>query len=219
MEDFRIRRFGFSGLLIEFAEVQNSDSLCRCRGIMRCLTDTQLEDLTDLTPAGTSLLLEFGSRRSAAVAMRPLRALLQAAVPEPPEMAPLHEISVCYDGIDLEDVAVRTGLSVAEVIELHASPVYNVFMIGFSPGFPYLGPIDARLRLARLTSPRPRVPEGSVAIGDRHTGIYTIPSAGGWHIIGHTNLRLFQRKKARGKGSPQAFMLRQGDRVKFRPTP
>jgi biotin-dependent carboxylase-like uncharacterized protein len=100
---------------------------------------------------------------------------------------------------------------------LHTAPVYRVFLIGFSPGFPYLGPLDSRLHAPRLESPRERVPAGSVAIGGEHTGIYSIASPGGWWLVGRTNTEVFSAAKARNGGTVDAFLLRQGDLVKFLP--
>jgi KipI family sensor histidine kinase inhibitor len=118
--------------------------------------------------------------------------------------------------VDLEEFARRKALSVCDVIELHASPLYSVFLIGFSPGFPYLGPLDSRLHAPRRDIPRAHVPAGSVAIGGEHTGIYSIASPGGWWLIGRTSTELFSALKARGSGSAEAFLLRQGDQVRFR---
>lgn len=124
------------------------------------------------------------------------------------------EIPVCYDASvapDLEDVAVRAGLEPRQVAELHAAPEYVVHMIGFLPGFPYLGGLDARLSTPRRPVPRTKVPAGSVAIGGMHTGVYTIESPGGWQLIGRTPMSLFDVAK-----EPPA-LLRIGDRVRFRP--
>lgn len=101
------------------------------------------------------------------------------------------EIPVLYNGPDLPEVADRLGLSENEVIRLHSEVVYTVFMTGFLPGFPYLGPLPAALELPRRDSPRLRVPAGSVAIAGRQTGIYPQSSPGGWHLIGSTDFPLF----------------------------
>ncbi len=119
------------------------------------------------------------------------------------------EIPVHYDGPDLPEVAERLNLTAEEVIRLHSEPVYTVFMIGFQPGFPYLGPLPAALELPRRSTPRLRVPAGSVAIAGQQTGIYPQSSPGGWHLIGHTDFQLFDpatRPPAR---------LQAGGRVRF----
>ncbi|MBI5016110.1 MAG: 5-oxoprolinase subunit PxpB [Deltaproteobacteria bacterium] len=126
----------------------------------------------------------------------------------------LMEIPVCYDpslGPDLEEVARVHGLSGAEVVRRHAAPVYTVYLLGFTPGFVFLGGLDPRLRTPRLPEPRSRVPAGSVGIAGSQTGAYAVPSPGGWRLVGRTPLRLFDAGRA------EPALLRPGDRVRFRP--
>ena len=122
-------------------------------------------------------------------------------------------IPVLYDGADLEDVAARRGLSPAEVIARHGEVEYDVFAIGFQPGFPYAGYLPAALSgLPRREAPRLRVPAGSVAIAGRQTGIYPAESPGGWHLLGRTPLCIVDRDEG-------YFPIRAGDRIQFRPIP
>lgn len=123
----------------------------------------------------------------------------------------LHRIPVFYDGVDLSEVAEALGLTVAEVIRIHSGATYRVFLIGFAPGQPYLGPLPARLELPRRSSPRTYVPAGSVAIAGRQTNVYAWPNPGGWHVLGHTDTRLVFLDR-----DPPA-LLRAGDRVQFVP--
>ena len=123
--------------------------------------------------------------------------------------AVLHEIPIRYDGPDLDDVARGTGLTTDEVAELHSAREYRVYVIGFVPGFGYLGKIDERLVLPRRDSPRRRVPAGSVAIAESQTGIYPSVTPGGWHLIGTTDVRLFDPLR-----DPPS-LLRAGERVRF----
>jgi inhibitor of KinA len=217
MDGLRVSRFGPAALLIEFAEKVDLESLARCRGLMRCFDENHLDGLRDVTPAYCSLLLEFDDPKHASEQFEEVGDLLKSSHARPAEEAPLFEIPVCYNGPDIEEFARRNTLSVPNVIELHAAPVYSVFLIGFSPGFPYLGPLDSRLHAPRLDTPRARVPAGSVAIGGEHTGIYSIASPGGWWLIGRTNTEIFSASRARDGGSLGAFLLRQGDLVRFRP--
>jgi KipI family sensor histidine kinase inhibitor len=113
------------------------------------------------------------------------------------------------DGPDLVEVAAEVGLSVDEVIELHASSEYRVAMIGFQPGFPYLLGLPERLQLPRRASVRAHVPAGSVAIAGAQAGIYPGDSPGGWHLLGRTTMRLFDSCAA----CPS--LLLPGDRVRF----
>jgi KipI family sensor histidine kinase inhibitor len=120
-------------------------------------------------------------------------------------------IPVLYDGADLEDVAARLQLSRAEVIERHSAVGYDVYAIGFQPGFPYAGDLPAALAgLPRRDAPRLRVPAGSVAIAGRQTGIYPVESPGGWHLLGRTPLCIADRDEG-------YFPIRAGDRIQFRP--
>lgn len=132
---------------------------------------------------------------------------------------PLIEVPVCYEGEDLAEVARLAKLSVKEVVRLHSEPVYQVRMIGFSPGFPYLDGLDPRLHLDRRASPRNYIKPGTVAIGGAHAGIYSVASPGGWHLLGQTDLPLFQPDLAKST-NPQPveiFALVPGDRVRFVP--
>jgi KipI family sensor histidine kinase inhibitor len=121
----------------------------------------------------------------------------------------LHRIPVMYDGPDLADVAAAVGLSPERVIELHTRPIYRVFMIGFCPGWSYLGPLPEGLRLPRRSVPRTAVLAGSVAIAGDQTGVYPLVTPGGWHLIGKTRLPVFL------PDSYPPALLRPGDRVKF----
>ncbi len=120
-----------------------------------------------------------------------------------------HVIPVTYDGEDLETVARQVGIPVDEVIRMHSGRAYRVFVIGFVPGFAYLGPLDERLVIPRRGSPRKRVPAGSVAIAEAQTGVYPSTTPGGWHIIGSTNVKMFDA----GRASPA--LLAAGDTVRF----
>lgn len=108
------------------------------------------------------------------------------------------DIPVSYggkDGFDLEKLSTIVGLSEKEVIQIHTKPLYKVFLIGFMPGFPYLGGLDKRISCLRLETPRSKIPEGSVGIAGDQTGIYPFATPGGWRIIGKTELKLFEIDK------------------------
>jgi inhibitor of KinA len=127
--------------------------------------------------------------------------------------ARLVEIPVCYGsefGPDLDDVAARHGLSADDVVGLHTGADYCVHMIGFMPGFAYLGGLPDAIATPRRDTPRTAVPAGSVGIGGQQTGVYPLISPGGWHLIGRTPLRLFDASRQ------PAALLAAGDRVRFR---
>ncbi len=138
-------------------------------------------------------------------------AIRRLATKRPPIEEPgrLHRIPVVYDGPDLDQVASSLGVTPRQVIELHGRPIYRAFLIGFVPGWAYLGPVPDELVLPRRPVPRTLVPAGSVAIAGRQTGIYPLATPGGWHLIGRTSVRLFL------PDSDPPSLFRAGDRVKF----
>lgn len=123
------------------------------------------------------------------------------------------EVPVCYDaafGPDLREVAAYARCDVADVIERHLAVEYRVFVVGFVPGFAYMAPVDPRIAAPRRTSPRVRVPRGSVAIAAGQTGIYPAETPGGWNLIGRTPVRPYAPDRA------EPFLFHAGDCVRFR---
>jgi inhibitor of KinA len=140
-------------------------------------------------------------------------ALESSSNPEMKSASSTVEILVCYGGEmgpDLNFVARHNQMSAEEVIQIHTSVDYRVFLLGFSPGFPYLGGMSPRIATPRLEEPRLRVPAGSVAIGGNQTGIYPTESPGGWRLIGRTPLQIFDLDREK------PFLLNPGDGVRFR---
>ena len=135
------------------------------------------------------------------------------ATKRPPMEEPgrLHRIPVVYDGPDLEAVASALHLSSERVKDLHCRPIYRVFLVGFVPGWAYLGLLPDELVLPRRAVPRTQLPAGSVAIAGQMTGIYPLATPGGWHLIGRTSVKLFV------PDSDPPALFRAGDRVKFFP--
>ncbi|GLB60673.1 5-oxoprolinase subunit PxpB [Cytobacillus sp. NCCP-133] len=126
----------------------------------------------------------------------------------------LVEIPVCYGGKfgpDLDYVAKHNGISPEEVIDIHSSGDYLVYMIGFAPGFPFIGGMSEKIAAPRRESPRLKIPERSVGIAGMQTGIYPIETPGGWQLIGRTPVRLFRPHDE----SPT--LLKAGDKIKFKP--
>ena len=125
---------------------------------------------------------------------------------------PIRIIPVLYGGDcgpDLGDVASHAGLPPDQIVALHTSVEYRVYMLGFSPGFPYLGTVPAAIAMARLSNPRPTVPAGSVGIAGAQTGIYPQDTPGGWRLIGRTPVQLYNPSQ------PDPFLFQAGDRVRF----
>ncbi len=122
------------------------------------------------------------------------------------------EVPVCYDGefgLDLPEVSGRTSMPVSEIIKRHVKNIHSVLMVGFSPGQPYIGGLDAKLSVPRRATPRTRMPKGSVAIANAQTAVYPYETPGGWSIIGRTPLTVFDPAR------DPASLFAPGDRVRF----
>ena len=142
-----------------------------------------------------------------------LNALKQQIKTAAPVAGDTVTIPVCYDAAfapDLAEVADLHQLSIAEVVRLHSQAIYKVYMIGFIPGFAYLGGMDGRLATPRKATPRKRVPAGAVGIAGQQTGVYPMDTPGGWQIIGQTPLKMFDRDRG------QPSLLKAGDMVVFK---
>jgi inhibitor of KinA len=214
--------YGPNAWLLEFAEAVGEEAFFRARSIMAELERRPPAGLIEYVPAFTTLLLEFDPQQTnvETVVLPELLQRLNFGTLAKMHTTPVRTVPVRYDGDDLGRVAEKHGLTTSEVVGLHAAPIYKVYMLGFSPGFPYLGDLDPVLHTPRLAVPRPRVAAGSVAIGGAHTGIYTIDTPGGWNIIGHTPLKVFDPARGLLPGQEEEmFLLKAGDRVKFHPLP
>ena len=203
-------------MLIQLDEPDEAATRARTRAISGLLESERPRFLADFSFAFDKVLLEFRANEDAGELAAGLVRRFAALAPCPADRAALHEIPVCYDGEDLAEIAARRGLRIEEVVALHSAPVYEVAMLGFSPGFPYLTGLDPRLHAPRRAVPRARVPAGSIAVGGGHTGIYSIESPGGWNLIGTTSLRIFDPSR-REPDDEAMFLLRPGDLVKFLP--
>lgn len=212
--------YGPQALMFYFADQVGEEAFSRGRAIAARLETSPPEGVEGFVCGFTSVLLEFDREQVPDPKGRVFEwiAFLKSALAAPLLAAPLKSIPVTYDGPDLSRVAEHARLSVDQVVEIHSRTVYKVYLLGFAPGFPYLGDLDPRLHTPRLASPRPRVPAGSIGIGGEHTGIYPLDTPGGWNLIGRTPRILFDPTRATVSGRGEdAFLLRPGDRVQFVP--
>ena len=189
----RIRPFGEFAFLVE---VSPSSRYV----VARHIADSHLPGVVDVVPAERTVLVRYAEdpsadRRQARNALAAVLARLPGGLSREPvgtsDDCPEVVVPVRYDGPDLEEVATLLGRSVAEVVADHLAGRYTVAFLGFAPGFAYLDGLSPRLRVPRLSTPRPRVRAGAVGIAGERSCIYPWPSPGGWRIIGHTPLRLF----------------------------
>ena len=215
----RVLPLGDASLLIELGDSIDDATHAQVRAAFDALTGAALPGVIDIVPAYTGIAVHYEPLLFAHAGAAPYENARRAVVhvvdgmgAVPVEPGPVVEIAVRYggaDGPDLEHVAHGAGLSAADVVALHAGAEYTVYMIGFTPGFPYLGGLPSRLATPRRASPRQAVPAGSVGIAGSQTGIYPLRTPGGWQIIGRTDERLF-----RPELDPPT-LLHIGDRVRF----
>jgi inhibitor of KinA len=206
---------GDAAVVVEFGNEINLEINHRVHALARALAEHPLPGLGEAVPTYRSLLLHYDPLRLsyAEVEMSVAEALQTCDATPPPELR-LVEIPTVYGGEhgpDIGFVAEYNGLTVEEVIRLHSEATYTVYMLGFTPGFPYLGGLPDALVTPRLETPRQRVPAGSVSIAGAQTGIYPLATPGGWRLIGWTPVMLFDPAR-----TPPA-LLQPGDRVRFVP--
>lgn len=195
-------------MLIEWAPRIDAELNARVHAIARACADWP--EVVSAVPAYASLQLQFARPLSELPDWRDqLQHMLEATPEAATATGQLHTIPVRYDGPDLDTVAQTTDLSVPEIIELHTQTEYRVYLLGFLPGFPYLGEVPEALRVPRRAEPRLRVPPGSVGLAGAQTGIYPSAAPGGWQLIGRTEVKLFDPERE------EPFLLRPGDRVRF----
>ncbi len=210
-----IRHLGDRGLLVELGTGIDPAVNRRVQQLQRRLARENPVGVVETVPAYSSLLVIYDPLQAAPeVLKRRIAALCRFDAAPPPEKSEVHAIPVVYggeDGPDLDAVAAFHGLSGEDVIRLHSGRVYRVYMIGFTPGYPYMGELPEALDTPRRDTPRTRIPKGSVAIAQRQTGIYPVVSPGGWQIIGRTPVELFDARRE----APS--LLAMGDQVRFIP--
>jgi inhibitor of KinA len=214
MDDFRILPAADSALVIEFGSAIDRATSDRVLALAETLTRASLPGATEIVATFRSLCVNYDSLLTTGLELEAaIRALVQQSGASS-QARRLWDIPVCYDppyAPDIEEVAKTVGLTAAEVAALHAGTQYHVYMIGFVPGYPYMGDLPAKLRLPRRLDPRTRVPPGSLAIATSMTAVYPYESPGGWHLIGTSPVRFFDPESANGA------LLGPGDAVKFRP--
>lgn len=213
-QDVRIKAAGESGLVVEFEERIDPAVSARVLELDRAVLAARIEGVLETLPTYRTLFVRFDPLAADAGEIeRRLRDLASAAsgVARPGR---LWRIPVAYGGVhgeDLEDVAREKGLSSSEVVRLHSSTVYHVYMIGFVPGYAYLGGLDPRLHISRRVNPRLRTPAGMVAIGGQQAAVQSIAAPSGWHMLGCTPVRLFDMRREK------PFLVQPGERITFEP--
>ena len=209
-----ISPLGDSAITITLAESVAPESTARARMTAAALRAAGFEHVEDVVAAYTTVTVFYDALHASFDELSGrLRAFLDAAdsTTGGSGAGTLHTIRTVYDGPDLPAVAAATGLSTREVIEIHSSRTYEVDLLGFVPGFAYMSGLDPRLELPRRSQPRQRVPAGSVAIAANLTAVYPFDTPGGWHLLGTTDVVLFDPRRA------EPSLFRAGDKVRFEP--
>jgi inhibitor of KinA len=213
MSDWRIVPAGDAALTVEYDARIDPVINRRVVALAAAIGATAIDGIRDIVPTYRSVTVFFDPLRTDYEALL-IELGREAERPAPPPAVgrePLR-IPVCYGGElgpDLENVAAYGRVDEAETVRLHTSAVYRVFMLGFVPGFAYMGLVDERIAAPRRQTPRVRVPRGSVGIAGRQTGIYPAATPGGWQIVGRTPLRPFDVARR------EAFLMKAGDAVQF----
>lgn len=213
--ELTIRPLAESGLLVELPDRIDPLIVDRVMALTTALDAARPPGLVDIVPSYRTILLAFDPVLTDGDA---LSTLVRELAADAPTLAatPGREVTipVVYGGAlgpDLDEVAAQAGLAPAAVSERHAAASYRVACMGFAPGFGFLIGLPPELATPRRTTPRTRVPAGSVAIGGAQTGVYPAELPGGWNIIGRTPVTLFDAAR------PEPFLLRPGDSVRFLP--
>src|ERR1700730_11909155 len=203
----RIQPLGDTALLAELGT--RLDTALNTRAIALAAALKKRRDVRQAVAGYASVTVHFDPDQATHDSLGAAIKRLAAQHPPMGAAARLTRIPGPYDGPDIDAVTARLGLSLETIIELHTRPIYRVFLVGFVPGWAYLGPLAEELELPRRDVPRTVVPAGSVAIANRQTGIYPLATPGGWHLIGRTKVKLFL------PDSDPPCLFRAGDRVKF----
>lgn len=203
----RIHPLGDAAVLAELGT--RLDTALNTRAIALAAALKKRRDVRQAIAGHASVTVRFDPDQTTHDAIAAAIRRLAAKKPPVEEPGRLHRIPVVYDGPDLGEVCERLGLAPERLIALHSRPIYRAFLVGFVPGWAYLGPLPDELVLPRRAVPRTQVPAGSVAIAGQQTGVYPLASPGGWHLVGRTSVRLFL------PDSDPPSLFRTGDRVKF----
>lgn len=215
MKDFILYPLGDKAITVQFENSISLEVHSKVLAFTRLLDELKVKGISEWVPAFSSVTIYYDPLIISYSEMISILESNREKISSPSSNKKnIVEIPVCYGGEfgpDLEEVAKHSKLSPEEVIQIHSSKDYLVYMIGFAPGFPYLGGMDERIATPRRITPRKKVIAGSVGIAGPQTGIYSLTSPGGWQIIGRSSLCLFDLKKEKPS------LLQMGDFVRFKP--
>ncbi|WP_205502371.1 5-oxoprolinase subunit PxpB [Rufibacter psychrotolerans] len=220
---YQLYPLGEAALVVQLGDTISPETFRRVQACARRLAQRPFPGFLELVPAYTTVTVYFNPLQVSGHChptpyhrvARQVEELLQGMEPgAAPEATEAVMLPVCYGGVfgpDLEFVAQTNQLTPQEVIALHTQPEYVVYLIGFAPGFPYLGGMNQRIAAPRRATPRGAIPAGSVGIAGHQTGVYPLETPGGWQLIGRTPRALFR------PDSSSPSLLKAGDTVRFYP--
>jgi KipI family sensor histidine kinase inhibitor len=215
MQDIRILTEGDCSLLVEFGKQISPDINRKISATVQLMKEQHIEGVVDVIPAFCSLLINYDPRVISFEEIRErIQGIIKVDVKAGERKKKIYEIPVCYGGEygpDIENIAKHAGLTVEEVIKLHSSRDYLIYMLGFLPGFCYLGGLDERIHTPRLANPRIKINAGSVGIGGSQTGIYPLDSPGGWQLMGMTPVKTYDPEREK------PILVEAGDYIRFVP--
>jgi inhibitor of KinA len=219
---YRVFPLGDSAITLDFGNVIDETINRKVIDLFHSLKKEPLPGMIEIVPAYSSLTVYYDVcqlRKSVSSdktvsewMIDQLEKRIQLPLLQNNSLSRLIKIPVCYEkdfALDIEEIAKEKNIPVDEVISIHTSKTYRVYMLGFLPGFPYMGETDEQIKMPRKIQPRQRVEAGSIGIAGRQTGIYPLASPGGWQIIGCTPLKMFDAKRE------EPTFLEIGDTVQF----
>ncbi|MBD0399869.1 5-oxoprolinase subunit PxpB [Flammeovirga sp. EKP202] len=205
-----VKRFGEKSLIIQFENIISIPVHQQVKNYYKYLLQSSMEGIKSISPAYNSITLIYDPFVTSFDKLKLEIENIEIDGDKELEQKVI-EIPVCYAtslGLDIEEVAQSKNISIDEIIHLHTAPHYTVYMLGFSPGFMYLGGLDPQLFTPRKKTPRLQIPAGAVGLADQQTGIYPSATPGGWQIIGQTPVPIFQVN--------EKPLVRMGDQIKFK---